>query len=100
MPWVTQPVLHLHLSDSTLNTVIQNSAAGAHQGDQPNHAQNDPRQKSPKGAGELLRTGTPIGFEDKMIEFDDFNALVGPPSIRDAERHYYAGVEDTQRRAS
>ena len=33
-----------------------------------------------------------------MIEFDDFNTLVSPPSIRDAERHYYAGVEDTQRR--
>ena len=42
---------------------------------------NDPLRKSFKGARELLRTGTPIRFEDKMIEFDDFNTRVGPPSI-------------------
>lgn len=51
-------------------------------------------------AAELFRTGTPIGFADKMIEFDDFNALGGLPAIREAEQHYYAGVEDAHRRAS
>jgi 2,3-dimethylmalate lyase len=45
-------------------------------------------------AADLLRTGTPAAFEDRMIEFDEFNALVGLPAIREAEKKYYAHVED------
>jgi 2,3-dimethylmalate lyase len=41
---------------------------------------------------ELLRTGSFAGFQDRMILFDEFNALVGLPQIRDAEDRYYANV--------
>ncbi|WP_213767459.1 oxaloacetate decarboxylase [Caballeronia sp. dw_19] len=42
---------------------------------------------------ELLRTGTTAGFANRMIEFEEFNALVGLPAIRGNEVKYYAGVE-------
>jgi 2,3-dimethylmalate lyase len=45
-------------------------------------------------ATELLRTGTTAGFDDRMIEFDEFNELVGLPAIRDAEERYYSRVKD------
>jgi 2-methylisocitrate lyase-like PEP mutase family enzyme len=51
-------------------------------------------------AADLLRTGTPAAFEDRMIEFDDFNALVGLPAIREAEQKYYAHIEDPHLRGS
>jgi 2,3-dimethylmalate lyase len=42
---------------------------------------------------ELFRTGSIAGFQDRMIVFDEFNALVGLPDIRAAEDNYYAGVK-------
>jgi 2,3-dimethylmalate lyase len=51
-------------------------------------------------AADLLRTGTPAAFEDRMIEFDEFNALVGLPGIREAEQKYYAHVEDPHLRGA
>jgi methylisocitrate lyase len=41
---------------------------------------------------ELLRTGSIAGFQDRMIVFDEFNALVGLPEIRAEEDRYYADV--------
>jgi 2-methylisocitrate lyase-like PEP mutase family enzyme len=51
-------------------------------------------------AADLLRTGTPAAFEDRMIEFDEFNALVGLPAIREAEKQYYEHVEDPRLRGA
>jgi hypothetical protein len=48
----------------------------------------------------LLRTGTTAGFDDRMIEFEKFNDLVGLPAIRDAEKRYYAEVDYAKRAAS
>lgn len=42
---------------------------------------------------ELRRTGSIAGFQDRMIVFDHFNALVGLPQIRTREERYYAGVK-------
>jgi 2,3-dimethylmalate lyase len=50
-------------------------------------------------AAELLRTGTTAGFDDRMIEFEKFNDLVGLPAIRDAEKRYYAEVDYAKRAA-
>jgi hypothetical protein len=35
-----------------------------------------------------------------MIEFEDFNALVGLPRIREAEQKYYAHFEDAYLRGA
>ena len=35
---------------------------------------------------------------DQMIEFEEFNALVGLPKIREAEQKYYAHFEDAHLR--
>jgi len=51
-------------------------------------------------AGELLRTGTPAGFHDRMIEFEEFNDLVGLPRIRQEEQRYYAHFEDAHLRGA
>jgi len=51
-------------------------------------------------AGELLRTGTTAGFHDRMIEFDEFNELVGLPKIRESEQRYYAHLEDAHLRGA
>jgi 2-methylisocitrate lyase-like PEP mutase family enzyme len=51
-------------------------------------------------AADLLRTGTPAAFENRMIEFEEFNALVGLPAIREAEEQYYAHVEEPHRRGA
>ena len=51
-------------------------------------------------AAELLRTGTTAGFDDRMIEFEKFNDLVGLPVIRDAEKRYYAEVDHLQKGAA
>src|SRR5580700_2461110 len=40
-------------------------------------------------ATELLRIGTTAPFHDQMIEFEEFNNLVGLPKIREAERRDY-----------
>jgi 2,3-dimethylmalate lyase len=51
-------------------------------------------------ATELLRTGTTAPFHNQMIEFEEFNALVGLPRIREAERRYYAHLEDSHLRGA
>jgi 2,3-dimethylmalate lyase len=51
-------------------------------------------------AAELLRTGTTAPFRDQMIEFEEFNALVGLPKIREAEQRYYAHLEDPHLRGA
>lgn len=37
----------------------------------------------------LFHTGTAAGYEDRMIEFSEFNRLVGLPEIRQMEERYY-----------
>ena len=44
-------------------------------------------------AAELLRTGTTAPFHDRMIEFEEFNELVGLPKIRETEESYYSELE-------
>jgi 2,3-dimethylmalate lyase len=51
-------------------------------------------------ASELLRTGTTTPFHDRMIEFEEFNELVGLPRIRQAEQRYYAHLEDAHLRGA
>jgi 2,3-dimethylmalate lyase len=51
-------------------------------------------------AGELLRTGTTAPFHDQMIEFEEFNRLVGLPRIREAEQRYYSHLEDAHLRGA
>ncbi|MEI9979590.1 MAG: oxaloacetate decarboxylase [Edaphobacter sp.] len=51
-------------------------------------------------AAELLRTGTTAPFHDRMIEFEEFNELVGLPKIREAEQRYYAHLEDPHLRGA
>jgi 2-methylisocitrate lyase-like PEP mutase family enzyme len=51
-------------------------------------------------AAELLRTGTTAPFHDQMIEFEEFNELVGLPVIRDTEQRYYSDFEDPHRRGA
>ncbi|HUO40772.1 MAG TPA: hypothetical protein VMU34_24320 [Mycobacterium sp.] len=48
----------------------------------------------------LLRTGSTAGYDDKMIEFEEFNRLVGLPKIRAAEEHYYSEVKDPHLRGA
>ena len=50
-------------------------------------------------AAGLLRTGSTAPFEDRMIEFDAFNALVGLPEIRESESRYYSRIEEPQKEA-
>jgi 2-methylisocitrate lyase-like PEP mutase family enzyme len=49
-------------------------------------------------AAELMQTGTTAPFHDRMIEFEEFNALVGLPAIRQAEEKYYSHFGDAHRR--
>jgi 2-methylisocitrate lyase-like PEP mutase family enzyme len=51
-------------------------------------------------ASELLRTGDPALFHDQMIEFEEFNDLVGLPGIRQSEKRYYAHLEDAHLRGA
>jgi 2,3-dimethylmalate lyase len=51
-------------------------------------------------ATELLRTGTTAPFHDQMIEFEEFNDLVGLPGIRQAEKRYYSHLEDAHLRGA
>src|SRR5580704_4443002 len=51
-------------------------------------------------AAELLRTGTTAPFHDQMIEFEEFNNLVGLPRIREEEKRYYAHLEDPHLRGA
>jgi 2,3-dimethylmalate lyase len=51
-------------------------------------------------ATELLRTGTTAPFHEQMIEFEEFNQLVGLPRIREAEQRYYAHLEDVHLRGA
>jgi 2,3-dimethylmalate lyase len=51
-------------------------------------------------ATELQRTGTTASFHDRMIEFEEFNRLVGLPRIRAAEERYYEPLEDLRRRGA
>ncbi len=51
-------------------------------------------------ATELLRTGTTAPFHDQMIEFEEFNELVGLPGIREAEKRYYSHLEDAHSRGA
>jgi 2,3-dimethylmalate lyase len=51
-------------------------------------------------ASELLRTGTPAGFHDRMIEFKEFNELVGLPEIRESEQKYYGHFENAHLRGA
>lgn len=38
---------------------------------------------------ELLRTGTIACFDERMVNFEQFNQLVGLPEIRETEKRYY-----------
>jgi 2,3-dimethylmalate lyase len=49
---------------------------------------------------DLYRSGTPLGFADRMMHFDDFNALVGLPEIRSQEQKYYRDMGDSERAGS
>src|ERR1700722_16171699 len=51
-------------------------------------------------ATELLRTGTTAPFHNQMIEFEEFNQLVGLPRIREAEQRYYSHLEDAHLRGA
>jgi 2,3-dimethylmalate lyase len=51
-------------------------------------------------ASELLRTGTTLPFHDRMIEFEEFNELVGLTKIRQAEQQYYSHLEDAHLRGA
>jgi 2-methylisocitrate lyase-like PEP mutase family enzyme len=51
-------------------------------------------------ATELLRTGTTAPFHNQMIEFEEFNQLVGLPRIREAEQRYYAHLDDAHLRGA
>ena len=51
-------------------------------------------------ARELLRTGSTASFDDRMMEFDEFNSLVGLPSIRQNEEKFYQHVNGANRRNS
>ncbi|MGC2403943.1 MAG: oxaloacetate decarboxylase [Acidobacteriaceae bacterium] len=51
-------------------------------------------------AAELLRTGTTVPFHDRMIEFEEFNDLVGLTKIRQAEQRYYSHLEDAHLRGA
>jgi 2-methylisocitrate lyase-like PEP mutase family enzyme len=51
-------------------------------------------------AKELLRTGATAPFHDQMIEFEEFNQLVGLPKIREDEQRYYAHFEDAHLRGA
>jgi 2,3-dimethylmalate lyase len=51
-------------------------------------------------ATELLRVGTTAPFHDRMIEFEEFNNLVGLPRIREEEKRYYAHLEDPHLRGA
>ena len=51
-------------------------------------------------AKELLSTGSTTPFDERMIQFDEFNELVGLPKIRTNEEHYYAGSEGAHVKAS
>jgi 2,3-dimethylmalate lyase len=51
-------------------------------------------------AAELLRAGTTAPFHDRMIEFEEFNNLVGLPRIREEEKRYYAHLEDPHLRGA
>lgn len=41
---------------------------------------------------QILDSGTSAGLEDRMIEFEEFNRLVGLPEIRSKEREYLGGL--------
>jgi 2,3-dimethylmalate lyase len=43
---------------------------------------------------ELFKTGTTRGYADRLIDFNDFNRLVGLEDIREAERRYYQSIVD------
>jgi 2-methylisocitrate lyase-like PEP mutase family enzyme len=51
-------------------------------------------------AAEIMRTGTTTAFDDRMIEFEEFNALVGLAAIRDNEERYYTHLEDAHKRGA
>src|ERR1700677_4380046 len=51
-------------------------------------------------ATELLRTGTTPPFHNQMIEFEEFNQLVGLPRIREAEQRYYSHLDDAHLRGA
>ena len=43
---------------------------------------------------ELFKTGTTRGYTDQLIDFNNFNRLVGLEEIRETERHYYQSFVD------
>jgi len=51
-------------------------------------------------AAELLRTGTTAPFHDRMIEFEEFNDLVGLPGVREAEERYCSHFDEVHLRRS
>jgi 2-methylisocitrate lyase-like PEP mutase family enzyme len=51
-------------------------------------------------AVELQRAGTTAPFHDRMMEFEEFNALVGLPAIRAKEEHYYRQMEDIRTKSN
>jgi 2,3-dimethylmalate lyase len=51
-------------------------------------------------AASLRRNGTPAPFHDRMIEFDEFNDLLGLPKIRANEKELYRHIEDVHLRGT
>jgi 2,3-dimethylmalate lyase len=51
-------------------------------------------------AVEIKRTGTTAAFDDRMIEFEEFNTLVGLAAIRKAEERDYGHLENAHKRGA
>ena len=43
---------------------------------------------------ELFMTGTTRGYADRLLDFNDFNRLVGLEDVRETERRYYQSIVD------
>lgn len=51
-------------------------------------------------AADLIRTGTTEPFHHRMIQFEEFNDLVGLTEIRQHEEHYYHHLDEVHRRGA
>src|SRR5271168_2248615 len=51
-------------------------------------------------AADLIRTGTTEPFHQRMIQFEEFNELVGLPEIRQREERYYHHLDEVHRRGA
>ena len=44
--------------------------------------------------GHIARHGSFMGLEDRFMEFEEFNGLVGLPQIRELEHYYYKDIKE------